>query len=158
MIESSLQIELKKKSPFDSPEQEAYLNLLRTTDHLQTEFTKLFNAHGLSGPQYNVLRILRGSGGEGVPCLEIAGQMITRMPDITRLVDRLEAANLVERSRTESDRRVVLVRITPAGNELLAQLDQPVRDMHRHVMSNLSEIELNELSRLLTKARANIPG
>lgn len=158
MIESSLQSELKKKCPFDSPEQEAFLNLLRTTDHLQAEFTKLFNAHGLSGPQYNVLRILRGSGGEGVPCLEIAGQMITRMPDITRLVDRLEAANLVERSRTESDRRIVLVRITPTGNELLAKLDQPVRDMHRQVMSNLSEVELNELSRLLTKARANITG
>ena len=91
MTESTLQAELKKRDPFDSLEQEAFLNLLRTTDQLNCEFTRLFMAHGLSGPQYNVLRILRGAGEEGLPCLEIASQMITRMPDITRLVDRLES-------------------------------------------------------------------
>ncbi|HTN76819.1 MAG TPA: MarR family transcriptional regulator, partial [Pirellulaceae bacterium] len=90
----------------------------------------------------------------GLPCLEIASQMITRMPDITRLVDRLEAAGLVERSRTDTDRRVVLVKITAGGLELLAKLDQPVRDTHQRIMSSLSEDELRELSRLLTKARA----
>jgi DNA-binding MarR family transcriptional regulator len=153
MPESSLQSELKKKHPFDSLEQEACLNLLRTTDQLNSEFTRLFNSHGLSGPQYNVLRILRGSQDEGLPCLEIAGQMITRMPDITRLVDRLETAGFVERCRTEADRRVVLVKITPAGAELLAKLDAPVRDLHRKVLSHLSEDELRELSRLLVKAR-----
>ena len=129
MPDSSLQAELKKKHPFESLEQEALLNVLRTSDQLNAEFTKLFNTHGLSGPQYNVLRILRGAGGDGLPCLEIAGQMITRMPDITRLVDRLETAGFVERCRTDADRRVVLVKITPGGLDLLERLDQPVRDM-----------------------------
>lgn len=154
MSQSTLQTEIKKRHPFESLEQEAFLNLLRTADHLNCEFTRLFAAHGLSGPQYNVLRILRGSGEEGLPCLEIAGQMITRMPDITRLVDRLEAAGFVSRCRTDSDRRVVLVKITPAGSELLTRLDQPVRDLHKKVLSHLSEDELSELTRLLTKARS----
>lgn len=157
MVETSLQQEIKKKHPFDSPEQEAFLNLLRTTDQLQAEFSRLFALHALSGPQYNVLRILRGAGGDGLPCLEIAGQMITRMPDITRLVDRLETAGLVERSRTDTDRRVVLVKITPGGLELLAKLDQPVLETHKKVMANLTEDELRELARLLTKARSNCP-
>ncbi len=157
MPETSLQQEIGKKHPFDSLEQEALLNLLRTSDQLQSEFARLFTTHGLSGPQYNVLRILRGAGGEGLPCLEIAGQMITRMPDITRLVDRLETAGWVERSRTDADRRVVLVRITPLGLELLARLDVPVSALHKHVMSSLSGDELRELSRLLTKARGRCP-
>src|SRR5262245_24291838 len=97
----SLQHELRKKHPFDSAEQEASLNLVRTQDHVQHEFSRLFEAHGASGPQYNVLRILRGTGGDGLPCLEIAAQMVTRMPDITRLVDRLERAGLVRRGRTD---------------------------------------------------------
>jgi DNA-binding MarR family transcriptional regulator len=154
MPDSSLQVELKKKHPFESLEQEALLNVLRTSDQLNAEFTKLFNAHSLSGPQYNVLRILRGAGGDGLPCLEIAGQMITRMPDITRLVDRLETAGFVERCRTDADRRVVLVKITAGGLELLARLDQPVRDMHKKVLSHLTQDELRELSRLLVKARS----
>lgn len=154
MAESSLQTEIGKKHPFESLEQEAFLNLLRTTDQLNCEFSRLFTSQGLSGPQYNVLRILRGSGEEGLPCLEIAGQMITRMPDITRLVDRLESAGLVERARTDADRRVVLVKITAAGNELLMRLDQPVRELHHKVLAHLTPDELRELSRLLTKARS----
>lgn len=154
MTPSTLQDELKKRDPFESLEQEAFLNLLRTSDQLNTEFTRLFATHGLSGPQYNVLRILRGSGDEGLPCLEVAGQMITRMPDITRLVDRLEAAGFVERCRTESDRRVVLVKITATGIELLSRLDLPVRELHKKVLAHLSHDELMELSRLLTKARS----
>src|SRR5205823_12001244 len=97
-----------------------------------------FQAHGLTGPQYNVLRILRGHGGDGVPCHEIGGQTVARTPDVTRLVDRLEAAGLAERARTAADRRVVLVRITPAGRELLARLDQPVLDLHRQALAHLS--------------------
>lgn len=153
MTERTLQTELKKKHPFDSPEQEALLNLLRTADQLNSMFASLFSAHGLSGPQYNVLRILRGAGGDGLPCLEIAGQMITRMPDITRLVDRLENAGLVCRARTDTDRRVVLVKITEAGLELLDKLDAPVRELHKQAMHPLTTDELHELSRLLTKAR-----
>src|SRR5205085_1373504 len=110
-----LQKELGKKKPFDSPEEEASLNLVRTEDHIRLPFVRLFDEHGISSPQYNVLRILRGKGGQGIPCQEIAEQMVTRMPDITRLVDRLEAAGLVERRRTPEDRRVVLVRIMKTG-------------------------------------------
>src|SRR5690349_19708554 len=153
MAKSALQEEINKRHPFECPEQEAALNVVRTADHLGQEFTRLFHGHGISGPQYNVLRILRGVGGDGLPCVDIAGQMITRMPDITRLVDRLEAAGLVARRRTEEDRRVVLVRITPAGLELLARLDRPVLDLHRRQLGHLTRAELAELNRLLVKAR-----
>jgi hypothetical protein len=87
MAATPLQKELGKRHPFDSPEQEACLNLWRTHDHIEGAFARLFGEHGLSGPQYNVLRILRGHGGEGVPTLVIAGEMVSRMPDVTRLVD-----------------------------------------------------------------------
>jgi DNA-binding MarR family transcriptional regulator len=155
----SLQDELRKKDPFACPEQEAYLNLIRTQDRLQQEFNRLFQEHGLSSPQYNVLRILRGAAQRGeaaaLPCQEIAERMITRMPDITRLVDRLEAARppLVERARTAEDRRKVLVRITATGREVLDRLDRPLLDLHRKVLGHLSRAELAELNRLLVKAR-----
>jgi DNA-binding MarR family transcriptional regulator len=153
MAKSVLQEELRKKQPFASLEQEACLNLLRTQDHIQQQYARLFQGHGLSEPQYNVLRILRGAGGEGLPCLEVAARMITRMPDITRLVDRLEEAGLAERARTAADRRKVLVRITPAGLARLARLDRPVLDLHKELLGHLSREELAELNRLLVKAR-----
>jgi DNA-binding MarR family transcriptional regulator len=153
MAKSSLQEEIGKRHPFESPEEEATLNLVRTLDHLQQEFVLLFGEHGVSGPQYNVLRILRSVGGEGLPCQEIAGRMITRMPDITRLVDRLEAAGFVERRRTAEDRRVVLVTITRAGLDVLARLDAPVRELHRRQLGHLSRADLAELNRLLVKVR-----
>jgi DNA-binding MarR family transcriptional regulator len=153
MGKSVLQQEIKKKQPFDCPEQEAALNLVRTQDHIFVEFTRLFNEHGISPQQYNVLRILRGAGGEGLPCLEIADRMITRMPDITRLVDRLEEAGLVVRSRCRQDRRMVFVKITPPALELLARLDKPVLDLHKRTLGHLTRAELAELNRLLVKAR-----
>ena len=150
-----LKDEIKKRRPFDSPEEEAYLNLLRTTTVLAADFERLFKDAGLSEPQYNVLRILRGAGagGAGLPCLEIASRMITRVPDITRLVDRLEAAGLVERARTSEDRRVVLVKITKKGLDAIAPLDEPLRDIHKRQMGHMTRRELDELSRLLVKAR-----
>ena len=153
MPQSLLQQELQKKKPFTCPEQEAALNLLRTTDFLSREGNALFDRHGLSAPQYNVLRILRGHRDTGLPCQKIVGQMVTQMPDITRLVDRLEASGLVRRERTEQDRRVVLVHITSTGMDLLARLDAPILDMHRGQMSHLSQVEVAELNRLLTKLR-----
>src|SRR5262245_31239234 len=100
MPRATLQSEIRKKRPFDLPEEEAFLNMQRTTDRLAAGFDRLFHDHSLTPAQYNVLRILRGAGGDGLPCLEIADRMITRDPDITRLVDRLEKAALVERRRT----------------------------------------------------------
>ena len=148
-----LKDEIKKRKPFDDPAEEAYLNLLRTTTVLAAEFERLFKDAGLSEPQYNVLRILRGAGGDGLPCLEVGARMITRVPDVTRLVDRLEAAGLVERNRTSEDRRVVMVKITPKGLEAIAGLDRPLREIHKRQMGHMSRRELEELSRLLVKGR-----
>src|SRR4051794_2108458 len=152
MGRSVLQDEIKKRNPFDAPEQEVALTLARTADHLQAGFARLFKTHGITGAQYNVLRILRGAGAE-LPCLEIAGRMISHLPDITRLVDRLEAAGLVERCRTREDRRLVLVRITKPGLRILAELDAPVLDLHRRQLGHLTPEEMAELNRLLVKAR-----
>lgn len=148
-----LRDEIKKKKPFDHPEEEAYLNLLRTSAILIADFERLFKEVGLSEPQYNVLRILRGAGGNGLPCLEIGSRMITRVPDTTRLVDRLETAGLVERSRISEDRRVVLVKITKKGNDAIAPLDDKLLEIHKKQMGHMTRKELEELSRLLVKAR-----
>ena len=107
-----------------------------------------------------MLRILRGAGAVGsadqggLPCLEIASRMITRVPDITRLVDRLEAGGLVTRARTREDRRGVLVRITQQGLDAIAALDAPLLEVHKRQMSHMTRSELEELSRLLVKARS----
>lgn len=153
MAKSLLQKELHKKKPFDCPEQEVALNLFRTTDCLSREAQALFARHGISEQQYNVLRILRGHRDTGLSCQKIVAQMITQMPDITRLVDRLEASGFVRRERTEQDRRLVLVHITGAGMGLLAQLDEPLLDMHRSQMRHMTKAELAELNRLLEKLR-----
>ena len=153
MARSVLQTELRKKKPFDCPEQEATLNLLRTSDFLARDAAALFERHGISTPQFNVLRILRGQRGAGLPCQEIVAQMVTQTPDITRLVDRLEAAGLAIRARTAADRRVVLVHITKQGLSLLKRLDAPVLDLHRRQMDHLKPAEIAELNRLLVKLR-----
>jgi len=149
----NLQHEIKKKKPFDLPEQEAFLNLIRTATALQADAERLFKEKGLSAATYNVLRILRGHGTK-LPSLAIADQLITRVPDITRLVDRLEKSGLILRERCKEDRRIVHVSITPKGLALLAQLDEPVRTMHRRQLAHMSKKDLAELSRLLEQARA----
>src|SRR5687768_2500119 len=149
----TLKDEIKKRNPFTHPEEEVYLNLLRTGTALFVDFERLFKDAGLSEPQYNVLRILRGAGGDGLPSTEIAGRMITRVPDITRLVDRLESAGLVERSRTAEDRRVVIVKVTRKALDLLASLDGPLLELHRSQLGHLTRAELAEFNRLLVKAR-----
>jgi DNA-binding MarR family transcriptional regulator len=156
----SLGREIKKSKPFDSLEQEAMLNLARTWDVLSGEMSlAVFKPAGLSPAQYNVLRILRGAGagagaGEHLACGEIAERMIAREPDMTRLLDRLEKRNLVSRCRQQTDRRVVAVRITDAGLNLLAELDPKITAAHRAQLAHLSERELKQLIALLEKARA----
>src|SRR5271157_2893757 len=118
-----LQGELKQKVPFRSREQEAYLSLLRTADALQSSVEARLKEFGLTGTQYNALRILRGAGAEGLACSEVGERMITRDPDITRLLDRLQKLGLVERARGKRDRRVVYGKITAAGLKLLRELD-----------------------------------
>lgn len=148
-----LQSDIKKQQPFDSPEQEAALNLLRTSDWLDNRLGKLFRDHGLTGSQYNVLRILRGHGAP-LPCLEIAERMIQIVPAITGLIDRLEKQNLVTRQRSSEDRRVIYVEITPKALALLKQVDEPLKKLHRSLLGHISPTELKTLSRLLEKVRA----
>ena len=147
-----LQHEIKKKEPFDLPEQEAMLNIMRTADRLQICFARLFRQYGLTPQQYNILRILRGEG-RPLPILEIAARMITVVPGITGLIDRLQAACLVERRRCDQDRRVIYVAITPQAMLTLAQIDQPLLDMHKKLLGHLPAEELAVLTQLLEKAR-----
>lgn len=149
----SLQEEIGKKLPFEIPEEEALLNLFRTTAILELPFLRLFKNHNLSSSTYNVLRILRGEGSKGASCGIIRDRLIAQVPDVTRLIDRLVELGLVERDRGETDRRVVINRITVKGREALAKVDEPIRKLHQTYLGHLSRAELNELTRLLTKVR-----
>jgi DNA-binding MarR family transcriptional regulator len=151
-VAPTLQQELKKKRPFDSPHQEAILNILRTSDLLENRLGRLFREFGLTPSQYNVLRILRGEG-KPLPSLEIAERTIQVVPAITGLIDRLEQQGLVARRRSAEDRRVVFVEITARGLALLKRLDEPLDRLHRRLVGRLSAKQLAELSRLLEQAR-----
>ncbi len=135
------------------PEHRAFLQLLRLAGDLLHEVELLLRPTGLTPSQFNVLRILRGAGPEGLACQKVAERMVTRDPDMTRLLDRLEARNLVVRSRQNSDRRVILTRITDGGARLLALLDTPVADLHTRQLAHLGESGLKTLSRLLEVAQ-----
>ena len=152
MTTPKLQHELKKKRPFESPEQEAALSIIRTSDQLQIRFIRLFRGFGLTPSQYNVLRILRGEG-KPLPILEIASRTISVVPGITGLIDRLERAGLVHRLRCEKDRRVIYVALTDQGTKTLADLDEPLLALHRKLMGHLSQGDLKDLIRLLEKLR-----
>jgi MarR family transcriptional regulator, organic hydroperoxide resistance regulator len=145
--------EILQQKPFESLEQEALLNVLRTADTLMQGIAAVLRPFKLSHSQYNVLRILRGAGAEGLACREIAARMITRDPDITRLLDRLERRGLVARTRDEKDRRVVMVRITPAGLRILMQLDEPIEEVDRRLLEHLGERRLRSLIQLLEATR-----
>lgn len=153
MPRQSLQHEIGKRKAFHVPEEEAYLNLSRTHAALDGRFDAFFASFGLTEPTYNVLRILRGAEDKGRMCHEIGGDMVTRVPDVTRLVDRLEKAGLATRRRCDKDRRVVHVAITGKGLDLLKAIDEPLIALHRQTLGHLSRRELAELSRLLCKAR-----
>lgn len=133
----------------------AFLDLQRTCDLLARGPAQILKNEDLSPTQYNVLRILRGSP-DGLPCGEIANRMITRDPDITRLLDRLEKRGLISRWRESKDRRVVLARITPNGLKLLTRLDQPVEEAHRKQLGHLGKDRLRALAELLASARARV--
>ncbi len=132
---------------------EAFLELLRTTDGLVQGLAAMLKPYVLSLNQYNVLRILRGAAPGGLPCGQIAERMLTRDPDMTRLLDRLEGRGLVGRCREQDDRRVVLTRITRQGMKALAELDEPVRKKHEEQLGHLSDAKLRTLIELLQTAR-----
>jgi len=135
------------------PEPRAFVDIVRTAEHLTCGVAHLLHDAGLSEPQYNVLRILHGAG-EGLPCGRITGQMLTRAPDVTRLVDRLEEAGLVSRRRAiGEDRRIVVVHLTRTGLTLLKRLDGPIEQLHREQFAKLTRAELRQLRTLLRKVR-----
>lgn len=145
--------ELKQSRPFPSLEAEAAVNLIRTADTVRRGMEAALKPWSISMEQFNVLRILRGTGPAGLPCGEIAARMVTRDPDMTRLLDRLEARELIERKRQTKDRRVVISRIRPAGRRLLAAVDGPLESANLRRLGPLGRKRLRELVTLLEAVR-----
>ena len=148
-----LRAEIKQRKPFQTLQQEAFLNLQRTADALMRAVAEVLKPAGLSPAQYNVLRILRGAGPEGLACREVGERMVTRDPDITRLLDRLEERGLVGRSREREDRRVITTRITGEGLRILKRLDGPVARVQERQLAHLGARRLRALIALLVVAR-----
>jgi DNA-binding MarR family transcriptional regulator len=150
-----IQEEIRQNRPFSSRHEEAAISLMRTADLIRRLVGSVVEPHDITVQQYNVLRILRGAGEQGLPTLEIAERMIEQTPGITRLIDRLEEKKLVDRKRCEEDRRRVWCRITPTGIALLAKLDAPVHES----LSSLSTLGARDLAQLvehLDRAREGV--
>ena len=150
---STLQAELGLADPFQMLEQEVYLNLVRTHAVLNDEVSKLFKQHQLSQPLYNVLKAVAKAGETGMPSQSIAQYMVARDPDVTRLVDRLKKEGLIQRERDERDRRVVRVKVTSAGIDVIENLDPLIRKLHQQQLGKLSREKLKSLNKLLIEAR-----
>lgn len=149
---------LKPGSPGAIPlEDQIFVALLKAADALASEADQLMKVNGVTSAQYNVLRILRGAGPEGLPCNAIGERMISRDPDMTRLLDRMEKRDLIVRQRQTDDRRVIKTRITPAGLAILKNLDQPVHELHKRQFRHLAAARLKTLAELLEKVRARGP-
>lgn len=151
----SLQKEIKQRKPFGSLEQEVALNVMRTAGALRQSTTEVLKPFDLSAPQYNVLRILRGAEDEGLPCSEVGDRLVSRDPDVTRLLDRLEKRGLIERGRSSTDRRVVTATITKKGLELVNELDAPITEIHATQMGHMKKKEMKKLVALLEKLRGD---
>ncbi|HEY7480559.1 MAG TPA: MarR family transcriptional regulator [Gemmatimonadales bacterium] len=150
----SLRSELKQRKPFVSPEQEALLSIARTAALLDHATAEALKPYGLTPTQYNALRILRGAGADGLYRNEVRDRLVARVPDATRLLDRLADMGLVVRSREGEDRRFVRARITSAGLDLLRPLDSVVRSLHREQLGHLGRRKLRVLIRLLEEVRS----
>ena len=153
---NELQKESRQTKTLKSREEELYLNLARTTEALSWKLIELMKSYELTGVQYNVLRILRGAGEEGLICSEISERLITKDSDITRLLERLENRGLISRERNPKDRRHVITKITDTGLRLLAELDEPVVNLHRQQLGHLGENLLEQLNALLVLARSQV--
>ncbi|MEM7227564.1 MAG: MarR family transcriptional regulator [Planctomycetota bacterium] len=149
----NLQQEVGKVEPFDQPEQEAYLNLIRTTSVLADAFTSLFKSYGVSDAQYNALRIIASAGRVGIRSETVGERMVARDPDTTRLIDRLQKAGLVERDRLSDDRRCVVARVTAEGRRLLRRITPHVQELHQVQLGHLSRTQLRQFNALLFLAR-----
>ena len=154
-MSQTLRDEIKQTRPFSSLEQEAYLSLGRTWAGLEHALAEALKPHGVTPTQYNVLRILRGAGKKGLCRSEIMERMIARVPDATRLLDRMEAAGLIARARDAEDRRFVTTRITGDGLRLLEAAADSVMELHRTQFTALGEEDLRQLVRVLELVRGS---
>ena len=152
---AALRQEIAQQRPFASMEEEALLNLMRTSDCVHREFQRRTRHWGITSTQYNVLRILRGAHPQGLTCSAIGDRMITAEPDITRLLARMKTLKLIRQQRDKRDRRVVWTQISSAGLELLSSMDAEIDKAPREMLSHLNSGELEELIRLLELARKN---
>ena len=152
---AGLKLEIVQVRPFSSVEEEALLNLMRTSDFLHRGFQRKTRDWGVTSTQYNVLRILRGAQPRGLTCAAIGSRMITAAPDITRLLARLKALKFIRQQRDRHDRRVVWTQISAAGLELLKAMDPVIERVPRELLGHMNEAELTELIRLTELARKN---
>lgn len=153
-MKKTLGEEIKQAKPFQSLEQEAFLSILRTAAVLEDQFEQLLRPAGITGTQYNVLRILKGAEPEGLCCNDVRDRMLTRMPDVPRLLERMEAAGLIRRVRDTQDRRMVRTHVTEKGLALLAELEQAVAEEHQRRLGHLDAARLRELIDLLSDVRS----
>ena len=153
---TDLRTEIKQTRPFGSLQEEAYLSLIRTAAMLSHSFNDALKDRGITGTQYNALRVLRGAGPRGLCRNEVRDRLVARVPDATRLLDRLERMGLIERERSGGDRRVVTTRITPAGTRLLAELDEPTLALHQRQFADADEAELRALVGVLERVRRQL--
>ena len=145
--------EIQQSKAFSSLEEEAFLNLARTHEFLQHRISEFFKQFQLTATQYNILRILRGAGDDGISCSQAAERMVTADPDITRLLDRLETRGLISRERSRDDRRVVMSRITPQGLDLLKTIDKPLTGFNKQSLGHLGHERLTQLIESLESIR-----
>lgn len=151
----ALKAKIKQETDFESPAVEAFLNLIVATDAVRAPFESVCAKHEITQSQYNVLRILRGAGKAGHPRCEIVGRMTERAPDITRLIDRLEKQDLVERDRSDEDRRLSVAKISRTGLELLDRMEPELTDVKRKISEKMSNAEWIALSSLCEKLYAD---
>lgn len=137
--------EIRQTKPFRSREEEAFLNLARTNEFLAARMAEFLKPYQLTPTQYNMLRILRGAGGGGVTCSQATERMISADPDVTRLLDRMEAQDLIRRERSREDRRVVITRITESGLDLVNRIDEPLDGLLRRIVGRVGAPKLKEL-------------
>ena len=154
MVKSKLQSEIKQAKPFALPQEELWLNLSRTAATVGHAIEQKLRPSGLSATQYNVLRILRGAGAEGLCQSEIGSRLVAQVPDVPRILDRMERAGWVRRARGTEDRRVVLTTLTEPGLELVAGLDEPMMTVMAEMFVGMSPAEMERLNELLVAARS----
>lgn len=152
-MSGKLQKELKQNKPFRSLEEEIILNVARTAEYLAAAISSVLKTADLTLTQYNVLRILRGAGTDGLSCSEISERMVTKESDVTRLLDRVEARGFISRERPANNRRIVVVRIADEGLRVLAELEEPVDELNLNLLGHLGKENQQKLNKLLEAIR-----